>query len=179
MSIIVIDPTENARVPFLRGILTRSLQNAGLSFTEAYEIANQIRKSLNADAEITTDDLSAIVIALLEEKNHEDALERYGKSPPPMPIQIIDRDEQPQPFSKGILAQSLEICAFPLGERYKITSAIEQQLLNDGATELSSTDLAALTHKYLLENDPPEMAHRYLVWLEFARSGKPMIWSWK
>ncbi len=175
MSIIVTDPVEQTRVPFLRGILTRSLQNVGLSFTEAYEIANQIRKNLNGDAELTTDDLTAMVVDLLKEKNYEDALERYGKSPPPMPIQIVDRGEQPQPFSKGRLSQSLEICAFPSGERYRITSAIEQQLLNDGAAEITSTELAAFTHRYLLEHEPPEMAQRYLVWVEFARSGKPLI----
>ena len=175
MSIIVTDPVESTRVPFLRGILTRSLQNVGLSFTEAYEIANQVRKNLNGDAEITTDALTEMVTGLLEDNNYDEALERYGKSPPPMPIQVISRDGQPQPFSKSRLSQSLEICAFPSGETYKITSAIEQQLLSDGVGELSSTALAALTYHYLLEHEPPEMAHRYLVWIEFARSGKPLI----
>ena len=38
----VVDPTDNTRVPFLRGILTRSLQDAGLSFADAYEVASRI-----------------------------------------------------------------------------------------------------------------------------------------
>ena len=176
MGIIVIDPAEHTRVPFLRGILTRSLQNVGMPFKKAYEIANEIRKDLNSDAEITTDDLTEQVIALLKEKEYTDILERYKKDPQTrIPIQIIDRDDQPQPFSKGLLSQSLEICAFPAEERYAIAAGIEQQLLNDGATDLTSTQLAKMTYRYLEENEPPEMAQRYLVWTEYTRSGRPLI----
>lgn len=175
MGITVIDEAESTRVPFLRGILTRSLQDVGLPFTEAYEIANQIRKNLGSDAEITTSELADLVSGLLAKKNYTDILEWYQKAPQPMPIRVIDRDGQPQPFSKGLLAQSLEICAFPAGERYVITAGIEQHLLSENITELTSTDLAALTYRYLLEHEPPEMAQRYLVWTEYTRSGRPLI----
>ena len=176
MGITVIDPVENTQVPFLRGILTRSLQDVGLSFKKAYEIANEIRKNLNSDAEITRDDLTDQVIVLLEEKEHLDVLERYKKSPHTrIPIQIIDRDGQPQPFSKGLLSQSLEICAFPADERYSIAAGIEQQLLNNDTKQQTSTELAELTYRYLQDNEPPEMAQRYLVWTEYARSGRPLI----
>ncbi len=176
MGIAVIDPAENTRVPFLRGILTRSLQDVGLPFKKAYEIANEIRKNLSPDAEITTNGLADQVIVLLGEKQFLDALERYKKSPQTrIPIQIIERDGQPQPFSKGLLSQSLEICAFPADERYTIAAGIEQQLLNNDTTELTSTALAELTYQYLQDNEPPEMVQRYLVWTEYARSGRPLI----
>ena len=166
MGITVIDPVENTRVPFLRGILTRSLQDVGLPFKKAYEIANEVRKNLNSDAEITTDDLTDQVIVLLEAKEHTDILERYKKSPHTrIPIQIIDRDGQPQPFSKGLLSH----------ERNSIAAGIEQQLLNHDTKEQTSTELAELTYRYLQDNEPPEMAQRYLVWTEYARSGRPLI----
>ena len=38
MGITVIDPAENTRVPFLRGILTRSLQDVGLPFKKATRV---------------------------------------------------------------------------------------------------------------------------------------------
>ena len=41
--IIVEDREEHTRVPFLRGILIRSLQDAGLPFDTAYELATEIR----------------------------------------------------------------------------------------------------------------------------------------
>lgn len=41
--LMVIDVEEQTRVPDLRGILTRSLQNAGLSFEASYDLASQLR----------------------------------------------------------------------------------------------------------------------------------------
>lgn len=176
MGISVIDQTENTRVPFLRGILTRSLQEAGLPFAEAYDIANQVRKKLNSDAEISTQELTDLVAELLSEKNYTDVHEQYTKSPQDqMPIRVLDRDGQPHPFSKGHLSQSLEICALPSEECYTITSLLERQLINTGTTELTSTELARITHQFLLEHEPPEMAQRYLTWVEFSRSGRPLI----
>ncbi len=176
MSISVIDPNENTRVPFLRGILTRSLRDAGLPFAEAYKIANKIRNSLASDAEISTEELSALVVRQLDKGDHKEVLERYLHGPQtPMPVQVIDLDGQPEPFSKGHLSQSLEICAFPRDECYSITSEIERQLLAGGVTEITSTDLARITYEYLIEHEPPEMAHRYLVWVEFSRSGRPLF----
>ena len=44
--ILVIDAEEKTQVPFLRGILTRSLQDAGVSFETAYSLASRIREDL-------------------------------------------------------------------------------------------------------------------------------------
>lgn len=176
MSITVIDSREDTRVPFLRGILTRSLQDAGLSFADAYEIANEARSTLGSDAEITTEALTGLVTDLLKKAGHADILERYPRSlQEPPRITVIDRTGQGSPFSKGRLSRSLEICAFPQDECYAITSAIELLLLTRNVTELTSTRLARVTYEYLLEHEPPDMAQRYLVWIEFSRSGQPLV----
>ena len=57
----IIDPADKTRVPFLRGILTRSLTEAGLSFDDAYKTASEIRQLLGDAGEITTDELRALV----------------------------------------------------------------------------------------------------------------------
>ncbi len=176
MGINVIDPTENTRVPFLRGILTRSLRDAGLPFNEAYDIANKVRNQLGPDAEVSTDELKQLVMKLLAKESFKDALQRYSQEPqPPPPILVADHSGHQQPFSKGRLAQSLEICAFPQEECYAITSDVERQLITESIKEISSTELAERTFHYLKKNEPAEMARRYLVWLEFVRSGRPMI----
>ena len=45
--ILVEDLEDNTRVPFLRGILIRSLQDSGLSFDSAHELATGIRDDLD------------------------------------------------------------------------------------------------------------------------------------
>ena len=42
--ILVENQEEQTRVPYLRGILVHSLQNAGLGFDRAHVIANQIKE---------------------------------------------------------------------------------------------------------------------------------------
>ncbi len=43
---IIIDHLSGSRIPFLRGIMTRSLQDSGMEFEQAYEVAFLIREKL-------------------------------------------------------------------------------------------------------------------------------------
>ena len=52
---IVVNEIENTRVPFLRGILTRSLLDAGLQFEDAFDLATRVRDALTETAEVKTD----------------------------------------------------------------------------------------------------------------------------
>ena len=43
---LIIDHLSGSRIPFLRGIMTRSLQDSGMEFEQAYEVASLIREKL-------------------------------------------------------------------------------------------------------------------------------------
>jgi 2-phosphoglycerate kinase len=176
MAIYVTDPTEDSKVPFLRGILTRSLQQAGLAFEDAYEVADKVRDTLGSDAEITSEQLSKLVAKQLKELGHSDVSKRYLKRATSINrITVLDRDGQPQPFSKARLSQGLETCALSEARCYAITAHIEQTLLQRGIREIQSTELIRLTHEYLLRHESEEVARRYLIWFEFSRSGRPLV----
>ncbi len=176
VGIKVLDPSENSRVPFLRGILTRSLCEAGLGFSEAYTIANDVRNRLSNNAEINTEELAALVAQVLEKRGYAEIKTRYLEGPPQRKsLVIFNRDGSFRPFSRTQLAQSLECCALPADECYSISSAIEQHLIAGGIQEIVSTELEQLTYQFLLEREPGEMAKRYLVWLEFLQSNEPLI----
>ena len=64
--LLVEDPGEDTQVPFLRGILTRSLQDSGLPFEEAYNVASDIRRELDDETLITTDELRDRVLKTLK-----------------------------------------------------------------------------------------------------------------
>ena len=57
MKTIVVNQKENTRVPFLRGILTRSLLDTGLAFEDAFRVATRIRDELADSSEISSQDL--------------------------------------------------------------------------------------------------------------------------
>ena len=110
----VVDSRENTRVPFLRGILTRSLQDAGLPFDSAYRLATRLRQELNDIAEITREQLRARVVGHLRERFEPAVVRRYQ-----MPggvaaaVQIVDVDGQRSPFSRSRLQRCLETCGVP------------------------------------------------------------------
>jgi 2-phosphoglycerate kinase len=176
MSTLVNDSTDKSSVPFLRGILTQSLINAGLSFDDAYKLADAVRKDLDDVDEITTEQLRELVASRLAQRKDKSAVELYqtgpGRRPP---IQVLDDDDQSAPFSKGLLGRSMEICAFTMEKRYSIAASIERSLLRDGTLEISSDDLARLTYAHLTDVEGEASARRYLQWLQYSRDGRPMV----
>ena len=77
MKTIVFNERENERVPFLRGILTHSLLDAGLVFEEAFEMASAVRDQLAGIPEITSEELRQHVSRLLQDEGDEEVLERF------------------------------------------------------------------------------------------------------
>jgi 2-phosphoglycerate kinase len=176
MAIIVVDHAEKDGVPFLRGILTRSLVKAGLSFDDAYRIADGIRDDLDDDERISTDELAERVAAQLKEEKQSRALRAYrGRRKRTVPIDVLDRDGHPTPFSKSVLARSLEICALPDSRQFAITAQIERDLLALGLTEVSSIDVARRTYELLKAQETPQVARRFLAWIDFTDSGRPLF----
>jgi len=70
---LVVEPGDSpTKIPFLRGILTHSLQESGLPFDEAYGLASEVRDELSDKLEITTAELrevSSRLQRLLSEDN--------------------------------------------------------------------------------------------------------------
>ena len=81
--IVVIDAEEKTQVPFLRGILTRSLQDAGVSFDTAYSLASRIREELNDSTQVTTRALQALVIRRLRATRKPRARDHLQPAAPP------------------------------------------------------------------------------------------------
>ena len=71
----VIHP-DGESAPFLRGVLTRSLQKVGLTFSEAYEIASAVKNQLAAKEDITSNDITEAVCSTLLEESGPEMVER-------------------------------------------------------------------------------------------------------
>ncbi len=175
MAVQVVDSIDRSKVPFLRGILTRSLVNAGLSFDRAYEIANEIRDEIGSEEEITTEELKIRVKKYLKSSDEKEVLRRYSTGSIGQPIRVIDRDGIPVPFSKGLLANSLQICSLSSERQFVITRGIERYLVENRMKEIGSLELASITYKYLVDNESAEMARRYLTWREYLHSDRPLL----
>ncbi|MGD2064392.1 MAG: hypothetical protein PVF51_12525 [Nitrospirota bacterium] len=163
------------RIPFLRGLLTQSLVDIGLSFKDAYAIASTMRDELHRVPEIAAHELRGRVADLLERLHGPELRQRYEAGPvAESPIQVV-MDGRTTPFVVSTLARSLQACAIDPPTAHRITLAIEQQLEAEGQLEINSLDLRRKTYEVIREYCGVEDADAYLVWRRFHRSGKPLI----
>ncbi|GMQ80945.1 MAG: 2-phosphoglycerate kinase [Rhodothermia bacterium] len=172
----VIDEREGSEVPFLRGILTRSLQRSGVPFDDAYEISDKVRHALAQRSKISSSELRGVVSEYLQSHGYDKQLRAYQEGALKVStIHIIDRDGSEVPFSKGRLSQSMEICGMDQDQSYQITQSIQSVLNAEKRTEISSPDLADRAFRAIRMNAGDEIAIRYQQWREFGISGKPLI----
>jgi 2-phosphoglycerate kinase len=175
--IFVEDREEKARVPFLRGILIRSLQDAGLAFNDAYELVTEIRDSLGDTPLITTHELRQRVLELLKDRAGPEISTRYEKQKRPFVLQVEQRDGQITPFSRVEYQHDLENIGLTGEEAMEIVSSIYKHLVDQHIEITTSKQLAELAYGYLQESSAlgPAVAQRWLVWRDFINTGQPLI----
>lgn len=175
--IFVKGKDEDTRVPFLRGILIRSLQDSGLSFEHAYELATEVRNALNEVSLISTRELRQRVLALLKERASREVYLRYSKQKRPFTTRVEQRDGQVTPFSRLEYQHCLETIGITSEEAQEIVTTVHRHLVDRQIERITSRHLGELTYRYLRQSADlgPAVAHRWLVWRDFVNSGRPLI----
>jgi 2-phosphoglycerate kinase len=173
---IVINERENTRVPFLRGILTRSLLDAGLAFSDAFELATSVRRDLAGVPEISTDILRSRVQEKLAAFGDQEALQQYRQPHiGPSRILVHGASGAVSAFSRGRHERYLQSSGIPNSVAEEITLKVYEQLLARGVESISSAGLGYLTYRCLKQEVSNKAARRYLVWAEFQQSEKPLL----
>jgi 2-phosphoglycerate kinase len=174
--LLVTDRDGENSTPFLRGILTSSLQDAGLGFAEAYEFATQVRQALAERGEIDRGALRAFVAKRLRRSAGAEVEKRYleaGGSAET--VMIRDNSGVESPFSRSLLRRTLQTCGLDNDQANTATFAIYQQLLKENTIVVESETLRLRVSKMLSETAGDQFARRYGVWVDYMRSGKPLI----
>lgn len=176
MKTIVTNKRENETTQFLRGILTRSLLDAGLAFDDAFAIATKIRNQLDNTKRITTEELKEMVSLLLKNKGEFDVLEQYFlPSVAPPRILVTNLDGEENAFSRGQHTRYLLSTGMKTEKAEYITELVYAQLIATGVNSISTLELGYLTYLCLKEEAGEVAAGRYLLWSEFQNSGRPLI----
>lgn len=174
--ILVIDAEERTQVPFLRGILTRSLQDAGVSFDTAYALASGIRDDLNDSTQVSTRALQALVIRRLRGLGKREEAVTYSRHRHPGGrVLVEDTDGRIVSFSRARHERRLTCCGLSADEAGTVTHLLYRHLLSAGTSPIPVDRVGGMTHGCLQQEIGEEAAHRYLVWTQFARSGRPLI----
>ena len=173
----IVDSKKNeTRIPFLRGILTRSLQDAGMTFKDAYNLASTIRDELSDKAELTSDELHQIVLQHLIQHGSDPIVQRYQSPPLTAPtIQVRHSNDQFTPFSREQYRRHLVSSGLSVEQSISVTNTIYDHLTKKGIDELHSRDLGLLTYRYLRRALGPNTARSFLVLADFLRGRRPLV----
>ncbi len=174
---LVIESDERTRVPFLRGILTRSLQAAGLAFDDAYKLAAVVREELADMEQITTGALRERILKHLRKDHPNEIVQHYETPVVSAPMIMVQAavDSMVSPFSRSQLQRNLESTGLHSEQSMAITIKVQQHLLSRGIKEINSNHLGHIVYNCLLHDIGETAAQRYLTWVDFLRSGRPLI----
>ncbi len=176
MKTIVISSRDQSQAPFLRGIMIRTLLDAGMGFEDALELAAQVRDQVADKESVTTAQLRKAVVALLKKDKRTAVIKRYSV-PVVAPSRIIVRSPngETSAFSRGRLIRYMQSSGVRLDDAERITSLLYEQLLSAGTVSISSNDLAFITWLCLKEELDEQAARQYLTWAEYQRSNRPLL----
>jgi len=174
---VIIDVESKNRVPFLRGVLARSLNGCGLSFKVAHELATEIRQELDQIGEITSNELRQMVVKKLEKQGNHQIIESYQShnNEPPV-IYVENLDGQLTPYSDENFSR-LELIGLDQQETRHVVNKMHNHLIHTGLKKIHVNHLGFLTYRCLHQDScfGPKVADRYLSWVNFSRSGCPLI----
>lgn len=167
---------QDSKIPFLRGILTRSLQDAGLSFDEAYALASTIRDELGETEEITAEELQQTVLRHLTAISGEAVVQRYQAPATQAPMVLVRHaNGDLTPFSREQHRRHLESSGLSYEDSTAVTTAIHNHLMKKGRPEIGSRHLGMLTYRYVHWSLGADTARRYLVLVDFLRGRRPLL----
>ena len=164
--------------PFSKGLLARSLEEAGLSLKEAHHLAKAVERRLREEGVrvIPARRLEAMVAQELERLKGKAARRRYLQRQAFAGELFVEEEggEPKMPFSKGILAQSLMGIGLSPEKAYRLARELEAELRQEGKRVIRRSDLRARVHQALLKEAGEEMARRYLLLRRLRRSARPV-----
>ena len=154
----------------MRGIMVHSLMARGVSFEDAFRVANAVRDQIRGRVVVQRDELARLVQAELGgERPLEDVPLLL-----PRTIHVVEAGHR-TPFSKGVLAQSLLAAAIAPDQAFEVAREIEAELMRRRTSELDRDQLRALVTETLERTMGERVAGRYRIWRAFQESDRPMI----
>jgi 2-phosphoglycerate kinase len=171
----VVKETTGERVPLLRGVLVQSLVTAGLSFQDAYLVAQVIRSELQDLEEVTTAALRTRVSKILKKRFGAGIGRAYELGPEATRQTVVRTPVREGPFSLETLSRSLRACAIEHRQASKTARTIQESLRKDACSEIDHLQLRRMVYRCLEDQASPAAAERYLSWRQFKDSGEPLI----
>ena len=181
--LFIIESATAEKIPFLRGVLVESLVRAGLSFQDAYLVAQSIRGNLEGyaensaknNAEITSNTLKELVLAEVQKRFGSSLAKSYEFGSSRERQIMVQTSTGEVPFSAGILSRSMQACAIDRTKALETAKQVHEFLQKGETTVIDHVALRAIVYERLKEHCSRSAADRFLSWRRFKESGIPLI----
>lgn len=171
----LVETATGERLPFLRGILVQSLVAVGISFTQAYAIANRLRNQLDGDTEIlSTTELRRLVGEELDRRFSPEIRADYDAGGGISRV-VVRRRDGSEPFSSGVLARHLEGCGIRTDVAARGAALVHASLREQGVTQIGRKELRQVIYTTLNSGGFQDAGNRFLSRCHFNDSGEPLI----
>ena len=154
---------ESQHWPFSKGLVAESLLNAGASPESAAAVARrlEIRLRRRAQAYTTPADLKALMVQFARPLLGEEVSARLEAQIPAFQDILVRTHKRVLPFSRGVLARSLEDLGLDPRGAYDVATQVDQQLRREGVAALSADQIDDLTERTLLEHHGETLRQTY------------------
>jgi len=150
--------------PFMRGIMIHSLMVRGVPYEDALRTAQTVREKFEPQGTVLREDLAKAVAEILG----AGALAEHPEALMPNTITVFDNLKgTANPFSKGILSQSLLAAAIEPNDAFDVARDIEGQLRLSGTRSIERRQLRRRAYNVLQRQLGEDVAQRYLVWRKY------------
>jgi 2-phosphoglycerate kinase len=166
--LVVVGP--DGRRPFMRGILVQSLVSRGVPFDLALDTATRIRDRIAESGEVDRTDLAKLIQEFLGDRELDAVPMREVRTP-----MVLDARGSATPFSKGILAASLQGAGMEPSDAYDVAGEMERRLLRSASRDVDRTDLRGMVAETIERKHGERAAKRYRVWRRAAEEGRPIF----
>ncbi|MER3554910.1 MAG: 2-phosphoglycerate kinase [Meiothermus sp.] len=152
------------RWPFSKGLLVESMMMAGLKMEPAVSVAHTIEEQLKTRKrpEISAASLKKLLVSEVEKSFGSDLAVRLKAQTQAFEDIVVKEGLRRRPFSKGVLARSLEDAGFSMREAQALARAVENRLRRDGVKSIEAQDLEQRVTEEIAELFGPAARTRYL-----------------
>lgn len=155
----------------MRGILVQSLTSRGVPFDVAFEVANAVREQVGGHGSVELGELARMVERQLPDRYDLDAVPLRQRA---VPSVAVSRGEG-SPFSKGILANSLQGAGLDPNDAYEVALALEDELVREGLREIDRVALRDRVAISIEQEHGRKAANRYRTLRAAIEDGKPIL----
>ena len=152
--------------PFSRGLVVESLVNAGASGAVAAAAARRVEQNLRLSRRtlVSPDELQALMAEVARDLAGEDVADAAAAQTPAFVDILVTAKKGDLPFSRGVLARTLEDAGLTGREAYATASAVDVELRKEGVRRLSAEDIDNRTERALASRygEHLRLTYRYL-----------------